>query len=187
VFIDKDDATRELHGKLATEKGYGWWLELYNRFGHGLLPMAEMCRFGDNGALRFRDSSGTSSEIVLSGANPLRVDLKNIRFEVLKTYIGPLPPHTEPRPGDGAMISVYVRASSFPLADQARAFSLLMRRRFRQKRITVKFRTDAYFLTDNVFPILYRFDPPGTPPTREQYERSKTMYCFCDRRGIPCR
>ena len=33
VFVDEGDATRELHGKLATEKGYDWWLDLYNSYG----------------------------------------------------------------------------------------------------------------------------------------------------------
>lgn len=186
VFIDKGDATRELYGKLRTEETYDWWLQLYNQFGRKLLPMAEFLSYEDNTVLRMRNSAGTCSEIVLSGNNFLRVRVSDIDFEILKTYFTPLPPHTVAAPGDEAMIWVYVRSSSFPNEDQAREFSLLMRKRFQQKRIIVMIRTDSYFITDGRFPIMYRFDQDATPPSREQYEQSKTMYCFCERPGIQC-
>ena len=152
-----------------------------------LLPMAEISKLDDNGVLRLRNSSGASSEILLSGDNFLHTQVRNIDFEILETYYHPLPPHVESSPGDEAMISVYVRASSFPSTKQATAFSLLMQERFHQNRIIVGFRTDAYFLTDGAFPILYRFDPQGTPPSHAEYEQSKTMYCFCDQPEIQCR
>ena len=186
VFIDKGDATRELYGKLATEETYDWWLGLYNQFGRKLLPMAEILTFEGNAVLRMRDSSGNCSETVLSGENFLRVGVDHIDFEILETYYTGLPPHTASAPGDEAMVWVYVRCSSFPTPDEAREFSLLMRKRFQQKRIIVVMRTDSYFITDGRFPILYRFDQNPTPPSQEQYERSQTMYCFCDRPDIRC-
>jgi len=187
VFVDREDATRENHGKLATEGDYDWWLDLYNQFGRKPLPMAEISRCGEDGVLRFRDEAGNSKEVILAGKNFLRLRLKGVAFEILKTNYHPLPPQTEPSPGDEAMVSVYVRAESFPSADLARAFSRLIQRRFRQKRVTVAIRTDAYFLTDGAFPIMYRFDSPGSPPSRGAYEKSRTMYCFCDVPGIQCR
>ena len=187
VFIDKNDAERELHGLMATEGDYDWWLNLYNRFGRTLLPMAEIQSYGNNAVLRLRDSAGKCSETVLSGDNFLRANVDNAKFEVLKIYYRSLPPHTEPRPGDETMISVYVRSSPFPTVEQARAFSQLMEERFQQKRVMVIFRADAFFLTDGAFPIMYRFDRAATPPSREEYAHSKTMYCFCDQPGLPCR
>jgi hypothetical protein len=187
VFVDEGDATREIHGKLKTGGDYGWWLDLYNQFGRRLLPMAEISRYGENGVLRLRDQTGDLKEMTLAGENFLRVGLQGVDFEILKTYFHPLPPQEESSPGDESMISIYVRASTFPTADLAREFSRLMQARFQQKRVTVAFRTDAFFLTDSGFPIVYRFDPPALPPSRETYQKSRTMYCFCDVPGIQCR
>jgi len=186
VFVDRNDAYRELYGKLVTEGDYDWWLKLYNKFGRKLLPKAEILSYRSNAVLRLRDRAGTCSEVVLSGDNFLRVHADNIEFEILEVYYHPLPPQSKPRHGDEAMVSLYVRASSFPKADQARAFALLMRKRFQQKQIIATIRTDSYFLTDNAFPIMYRFDATAAPPSPEQYKQSKIMYCFCDEPAIRC-
>jgi hypothetical protein len=187
VFVDKNDATRELYGKAATEKGYDWWLELFEKFGRTPLPMAEILSWQENAVLRLRDSSGTCSERVLSGENFLRSHEAGIEFEILRTSYHPLPPHERPSRGDEAMVTIYVRASSYPRTDQARQYSLLMRKRFQQKQILVLFRTDSFFLAQTAFPIIYRFDSTAKPPSREQYEQSKTMYCFCDDPDVRCR
>jgi hypothetical protein len=187
VFVDRDDAAREVSGKMVTEKGYEWWLDLYNKFWRKLLPMAEILSQGKNGVLRLRDGTGICSETLLSGDNFLRANADHVKFEILKIYYRGLPPHTKPSPGDEAVISIYVRASSYPSAEQAREFSRLTQSRFQQRRIRLIFRADAYFLADLEFPVMYRFDPAATPPSREEYEHSKTMYCFCDQPGIPCR
>jgi|SRR5271157_1195244 len=188
VFTDRDDGMREVSGKLkADELGYDWWVGLYNKFGRKVLPAAEVLGYQGNAVLRLRDSSGTCSEIVLAGDNFLRVHLGGLEFEILKTYYAPLPPHVEPSPGDEAMVFTYVRASSFPNTDQAREFSQLVLHRVQEKRVVVLFRTDDFFIDDNRFPIVYRFDPTTPPPSREQYRQSKTMYCFGDRPGILCR
>jgi hypothetical protein len=187
VFVDQEDATRETYGKLKTGGDYDWWLDLYNQFGRALRPMAEISRNMGDGVVRLRDQAGNSSETVLAGENFLHVRVENVDFEVLKIYYSPLPPQTASNPGDEAMISIYVRASSFPSADLARQFSHLMQVRFQQKRIMVALRSDSYFITDGAFPIMYRFDRQGLPPSRPAYETSPTMYCFCDVPGIQCR
>jgi hypothetical protein len=187
VFLDRSDATRESLGKLATETDYDRWLRLYTEFGHKLLPMAEILSYQNNAVLRLRDSAGTCSEVVLSGENFLRVQESGVDFEILKILYHSLPPHTQPSSGDEAMISIYVRSSSLPDVAQARDFTLLMHKRFRQNRLMVIFRTDAFFITDSIFPIMYRFDSRAVPPSREQYERSRTMHCFYDQPGLPCR
>jgi hypothetical protein len=187
VFIDRADAAHEVSGKMVTEKDYDWWLGLYNKYGRKLLPMAEFSGYGADGVLRLRDRYGTCSETVLSGENFLRASVDDVNFEVLQIYYRRLPPNTKPRPGDEAMISVYVRASAFPSVEQARGFSRLVQRRFREKQIIVEFRTDAFFIDDLFFPIMYRFDPAATPPSKEEYKHSKTMACICDEPGIPCR
>jgi hypothetical protein len=187
VFVDRGDLTREIYGKMVTEKGYEWWQELYDKFGRTLLPMAEFFGYGDNAVMRVRDSAGICSEVTLRGHDFLRVHGDGTEFEILKIYYHPLPAHLEPTSGDEAMVSVYVRASRFPTLDEAREFSRTMQQRFRQKRVIVDIRTDSYFITDSTFPILYRFDEKPAPPSREQYERSKTRYCFCDSPGILCR
>jgi hypothetical protein len=187
VFTDRTDAGRESGGKMGTEADYERWWKLYNGLGGKLLPMAEVLVYEKNAVLRLRNSAGVCSEVVLSGDNFLRTRLGSVSFEVLEIYYHSLPPGTAPSDGDEAMVTIFVRASAFPDEDQARQFSLLMQNRFEQKRIIVVFRSDAFFLTDEMFPIIYRFDPAAAPPSREEYERSKTMYCFCDRPGVLCR
>jgi hypothetical protein len=187
VFVDRGDLTREIYGKMVTEKGYEWWQELYDRFGGSLLPMAEFYGYGDNAVVRMRDSAGICSEVTLRGSNFLRVSGVGTEFEILKIYYWQLPAHLEPTSGDEAMVLIYVRASKVPSVDQARKFSRTMQQRFRQKRVIVEIRTDSYYITDSTFPILYRFDEKPAPPSREEYERSKTRYCFRDSPGILCR
>jgi hypothetical protein len=177
VFVDRDDAAREVSGKMLTDKDYDWWLDLYNKFGRKLLPMAEISGFRADAVLRLRDRNGNCSETVLSGDNFPRASVGDVKFEILETLYRWLPPHTKPRPGDDAMIDVYVRASSYPSVEQARTFSRLMQNRLQEKQIILMFRTDAFFIDDAFFPIMYRFDPAATPPTKEAYEHSKIMAC----------
>jgi len=187
VFVDRADAGRESAGLMGTEADYDRWLRLYNEFGRNLFPMAEILAYGNNAVLRLRNGAGVCTEVVLSGDNFLRVKSGGMDFEILEIYFHPLPPSTEPSPGDEAMVTIFVRASAFPDESRAREFSLLMQSRFQQKRVTVAFRADAFFLTDGMFPIMYRFDSTATTPGRDAYQKSKTMYCFCDVPGIPCR
>ena len=187
VFVDQRDAEREVSGKMRTDPSYDWWLDLYEKFGRNPLPMAEIYSYDGNGVLRLRDRSGACIESVLSGDNFLRVRLGPTDFEILKVYYRALPPHTDPVSGDEATVSIYVRTSTAPGTEQGREFSRLMQKRFQQKRIVVALRADAYFITDNIFPVVYRFDPNPTPPSSEQYEQRKTMYCVCDRPAIQCR
>jgi len=186
IFVDEDDATRELHGKLRTEGDYDWWSSLYNQFGRALLPMAEASGLGGNVVLRFRNQAGVSSETVLSGENFLRISLRGVDFDILKQSFSPLPPGVAPTSGDEAMIFIYVRASSFPDVRLAQEFGRLMRARLGERRIVVGFRTDSFFIEDTGFPIMYRFDPSLAPPSREQYEHSRTRYCFCDEPDVRC-
>ncbi len=186
VFLDRSDLTRELYGKFATDGDYDSWKNLYDKFGRSLLPMAEFLGYGDNAVMRLRDGAGVCSEVVLAGRNFLRMRDDGLVFEILESYYHRLPPNIRPSPGDQAMISVFVRASQFPSVGQARAFSKRLRGYFRQKRVIVAIRTDSYFLLDSGFPILYRFDERPAPPSREQYERVRTMYCFCEHAGILC-
>jgi len=186
VFVDRNDLTRELYGKLVTDKGYEWWKDLHDKFGRGMLPMAELLGYRENTVMRVRDGHGVCSEVVLAGRNFLHLYSGGVAFDILESYYHPLPPDVTQSFGDQAMVSVFVRASRFPTVVQARALSKTLRGYFLQKRVTVAIRTDSYFLTDSAFPILYRFDQAPDPPSRVQYELTKTMYCFGDRPGILC-
>ncbi len=187
VFVDRSDLTRELYGKLATEGTYETWEELYVKFGRSVLPMAELYGYEDNAVMRVRDSAGVCSQVTLAGQDFLSMRLDDTMFDILKIYYHPLPPDARPVPGDEAMVSVYARASAFPSVDRAREFSHALQQRFGQKRVVVHIRTDSYFITDGGFPVLYRFDQKPAPPSREQYEHSRTMYCFCEVTGTLCR
>lgn len=188
VFVDREDAAREVSGKMIveTDDDYDRWLDLYNKFGRKLRPMAEISGFGANAVLRLRDRNGNCSETVLSGDNFLQASVGDVKFEILEILYRLLPPHMKPRLGDDAMIDVFVRASSFPSVEQARTFSRLMQKRLQEKQIILMFRTDAFFIGDSFFPIMYRFDPATTPPTKEAYEHSKIMACSCNEPEIRC-
>jgi hypothetical protein len=186
VFVDEGDATRELHGKFATEGTYERWLWMYQRFGRQLLPMAQFNGYGDSAVLRLRDSAGKCSEIVLAGTDFLKIDSGGIKFEILQIGYHSLPPSTQPSSGDEAIVSVWLRASRLPTKDEARELSRFLQHRFLQKRVWAEFRTDSYFIDDDSFPIMYRFDPEPHPPGKEELERSKTVYCFCEQPGILC-
>ena len=178
VFVDAADAQRELHGKLTTEGTYQRWLRLYSAFGRKPLAMAELFGYANNAVLRLRDAAGICSEVVLAGNNFLRIESGGVRFEILHIYYHPLPPDVAPSPGDEAMISVYVRASQPPDLDRAEELSTLLQRRLRQKRVDVSIRTDSFFISDDSFPVVYRFDELSRPPTEREYASSQTVSCM---------
>jgi hypothetical protein len=186
VFVDESDATRESAGKLSVEIDYDWWWALYKRYGRELMPMAEISAYGTDAVLRIRTANNIVSERVLAGENFLHLKLETTNFEILKQLFHSLPPNTPPGPGDEAMVFIYVRASLFPSVDLARRVSSILQARVRQKRTIVLFRTDAYFIDDNFFPIVYRFDQPNSPPSLAQHETTKTMICSSGHPGITC-
>jgi len=187
VFVDRSDLTRELYGKMVTDQGYEWWQKLYIKFGQSLLPMAEFFGYENNIVMRLRDNAGNCSEVTLQGHDFLRVNRDDIEFEILKILYHPLPPNVSSKPGDEAEVTAYVRASQFPSAQQAKEFSRILQKNVRQKRVDVEIRTDTYFIDSSAFPILYRFDQKPAPPSLEEYQRSRTMFCFGENPGIPCR
>lgn len=190
VFSDQSDATRELYGKMVAESDYDWWLKLYNQFGRDMLPMAEIAGYGDNAVLRLRDASGKLSEAVLSGRNFLHVTLGGLRFEILKLAFDPPAPVDERGTGNRAVVRVYARFSQVEQATRPgslESFGKYAQGLFGQEQTVVALRRDAFFITDNRFPIVYRFDELSRPPSREEYDRSSTVYCFCDEDGVVCR
>jgi hypothetical protein len=188
MFVDEAEATRDLYGKLATGVDYERWSQLYEQFGRKLGPVAMIMSQGRDAVARLRDKGGNCTETVLAGSNWLRSRVSRVEFEILEAYYHPLPPIAdEPSPGDEAMVDINVRASPFPTMVQAQDFSSIMRSRFQERRVTIIIRQDAYFLTDEAFPIVYQFDETPSPPTKDEYLRSKTMYCFCDQPTIQCR
>ena len=117
----------------------------------------------------------------------LRVHGDGTEFEILKIYYHPLPAHwSQPRAMRRWFRSTRAHLGSRVWTKQGSS-AVLCNSAFRQKRVIVDIRTDSYFIMDSTFPILYRFDEKPAPPRREQYERSKTRYCFCDSPGMPMR
>jgi len=149
--------------------------------------MAEYYGYGDSAVLRVRDIAGACTETLLAGTNFLHLAADSISYDILQVYYHPLPPIVTASPGDEAMVSVWVRASRLPTERESREVSRVLQTRFQQRRVDVAFRADSYFISDDSFPIVYRFDPQPRPPSKEVFQRSKQVRCFADEPGIRCR
>lgn len=178
IFADRDDANRDLYGKLRTEEDYEWWKQLYDRYGRTLAPAAELVGRKGRVSMRIRFATGHCKEVTLEGTSLLHFGDGDYSYELLRVAFRPLPPGQTPVETAGAEITVWIRARRLPNSDRAQLFRARLVDLFGSSRLTVVFRSDAWFLLDGGFPIVYRFDEKPVPPTKEQFQAGPTRYCM---------
>lgn len=193
IFVDEHDARRTVFGKSTTDVTYAGWRQDYEAYGKEALPMAQTIAIRGDAVLRWRDAGGRIGRKVLAGSDPLLIRLQGHTFEILELAMWKLRPYVFPQPTDPMWVSAAVQTPPTSLS-RLRAFAALLLKRFERSEMSISFRNDTWFLTNEAFPVVYRFGQALNPPTEREYRRAFSGHCYirggrtsCDVRGEPAK
>ncbi len=176
VFVDADDERRTDSGKGQTDVTYAYWRRLYELHGRQALPMARTLAVGQDAVLQWRDQAGRIGRKVLSGNDPLLVRQSGHLFEILDIGMWKLP-YSDRVYKNSMRASAIVRTRPTS-AEQLRAFFDYLASRLDLADFSVYFRSDHWFITNDSFPIVYRFDQVLDPPTERDYIGRFRGHCY---------
>jgi hypothetical protein len=138
------------------------------------LPGAELISYGASSAMLFRSPSGVTESKILRGADPRVFDSLTCSAELL--YVSAAPPSYNERV-DSPQATFYFRSAKEPTEQCARELAQGLSTKTRIRAFDLWLRSDAWFIEDELFPILYAFDNSRTPPSEADYKASKTAGC----------
>jgi hypothetical protein len=176
IFTDRGEARRYGAGKGRTDLTYYDWRHFFDTHHDIEGAFAEGIAIGSNSVLRFRDFDGTLQRVVLSGTDPLKVNIENHEFEILHIAFWDIR-HAKlnVKPDLGARIFMRSRRTlNGKLCEDT--FRLFVGR-IGIGHITISFREDVWFIESEDFPIVSPFEPKATPPAYADYKRSVTVFC----------
>jgi hypothetical protein len=142
----------------SSAESFATWLKAWRSAARVPWRVAEMTAVGGDAVLRIR-AGRSSTRVVIAGRDPLQVEVRGRRYEILHI-------------SGSSRATLYVRGPQ-PLAcgDLYR----VLRPRFGTP-ITIKLRTDPWFVRDPGFPPFYWFQS-SLPPTREAIESAPQATC----------
>jgi hypothetical protein len=134
------------------------WLKAWRSAARVRWRVAEMTAIGNDAVLRIRVVR-SASRATLSGRDPLVLDIGGRRYDILHI-------------SGAARATVYVRG---PKPLPCEEIHRVLRRKL-DGPVTVKVRTDPWFVRDPGFPAFYWFYS-GEPPSREAVEAAQQAVC----------
>jgi hypothetical protein len=186
VFVNSDDAFRELRGKGALDYGYPWWRQLYERYGRHPFPKAEVTAFGGSSVLRIRSADGTVKRVVLAGHDFFTIVRGAGTYQILEICASILPLDKRPKPHDWGTLNFYIQTSTIPSKQEAEALTRELIHISGETRISTMFQADTFFADSGQFPIIYRFGPAAPPPPEREFGIPKSSGCTSDESGVYC-
>lgn len=154
---------------------YEVWRKLFGTSSAKATGVAQLVMIRGDAILRFRSQDAKVVEKVLYGRNPLVLDTKHGRLEILELAVEPAPY----RKG-----SIKLQAWAFIKTGQTLTPELgsgafeVIRDRLPIPLVAASVRNDCWFISEWRFPLIYPFAPPGqAPPSDEEYSRSTTIHC----------
>lgn len=169
-----------------TEITYAKWEYYYRNYASEPLPMAEAIAIGDSAVLRFRDENDKVERVVLSGADPLVLDVEGTRFEILHLRFRTVPKVRLGQEVEPLGARFFIRTDGKLTNELGIKATRILADRVRLQNVIADFRNDAWFITDGSFPLVYPFEPWATPPSFEDYYRSVSMLCEIEPERISC-
>ena len=186
VFVNSDDAFRELRGKGGVDYGYSWWRQLYERYGRHPLPKAEVTAFGGSSVLRIRSADGTVKRVVLSGHDFFTIVRGATTYQILEICASILPLQARPKPHDWGVLNFYIQSSTIPSKHEAEALTRELVHISGEAQISTQFQADTFFADSGRFPIVYRFGPTAPPPPEREFGIPKSSGCTSDETRVYC-
>jgi hypothetical protein len=175
------DADRLLAGpRLEFHCTYEEWLAKVSesRVQQGECPVVqEAMKVGASIVYRSIDKKCSIDHLLLQGgSDPLLLRIGNSQIEILSMDFG------EPAKADRkqrAQFRLYAWADRRSVTEAlARALTAKMKAMAGGLDVSVRLRSDAWFLADCGFPLLYGFGKrEGVPPTKEQFLHTRTVFC----------
>jgi hypothetical protein len=158
------------------------WREIFDIAAGEKTQAAEAISMGRNRVLRVRQADGSIIRKVLSGRDPLVIELAGKEYDIV--YFGFSGPN---RFGLQESVFVFVRARG-PV-DSAVGGELLNRvkRFFPAVGVRLEIRNDAWFVYQDRYPFFNPFNGDRDVPSQGEYEGSPTLTCLESADGASCR
>ncbi len=185
IFTDELDARRTGSGKGSTDVSYEGWRQLYELYGRRPQPMAETIVTQRGAVMRWRDAVGHVGRVVLKGQDPLVVRLDGSTFEILELAVSRGEDDYMYSPLAPTRVYLAVRTRA-PGLERARKYTLLLAKQWGLAHVSASFRQDSWFITNERFPLVYRFEETMPPPTEAEYRASATNSCLLASGRIHC-
>jgi len=169
--------------KCQSDYNYRVWEGQFDELRSRPLPGAELISYDASSVMLFRDAAGTINRKVLSGTDPRMIGSPACSAELL--YVHPSPPSLNPHV-DSTEATFFFRSAKKPTEQCARELAGELRRIIQLGAFDFRVRSDAWFIEDESFPIVYAYDKMLDSPTETDYRASKEAGCFLNATRFSC-
>ena len=150
---------------------YDHWRGLYDSAANSPNEIAEMISIGADAVLRMRDANGNINRRLLAGKDPLHIEVQGDQFDVVYLAFSGSGPYALHR------VDAYIRASAKLKAEVGLQLLRVLQSKLQELEVSVSVRNDAWFIHEPTYPFFNPFTEALTPPTAEEYDRTKTLRC----------
>ena len=140
-------------------------------------PIAEITSLGGSAVLRWRGVDGRIGKKVLHGEDPMRMQVGGSEVELLHVVGVEAKPRFRDPPEELYRIHYFARTRDQPSLELARAAAHELSTRVGLRMISVELAEDHWFLDYSLFPIVYRYETVGEPPSCEEYSGGLRARC----------
>lgn len=171
-FSSIDDQGTFLLGKPGNYCPYDTWRMKYEKAASTPMQIAEFVRVGDSSILLMRHRDATLTRRVLSGEDPMVLNVNGTRLNILHFATTEL----NSRSSESRLL-VYAQTAA-PLKPELGAAALeALFGKLTFAEVILGVRGDSWFINDTPYPVLPPFAPDSPPPSKEQYSHSPEMAC----------
>lgn len=160
-----DPLPQPAHGRT-----YDYWRGIYDQTPK-VNEIAEMIAIGSNAVVRMREASGRVVRRVLSGQDPLQIDVRGEQYEIL--HIG----FTNPSPYILQRADVFIQTGAFLQKEMGLELLRILKPVFADIEVSVYIRNDPWFINASNYPFFNPLIGDRTPPSQEEYRATPTLSC----------
>ena len=150
---------------------YEHWRGLHDSLGRSPNEIAEMVAIGNDAVLRMREANGNIRRRVLTGKDPLRIEIDGAHFEIV--YVA----FTAPSASILQRADVYVKTESELKVEAGLGLLGKLQPVFPDLELFLAIRNDAWFIYEPSYPFSNPFVEERNPPTAEECAKTRTLKC----------
>lgn len=152
-------------------KPYPFWMIQYKAIAKEKFPIGELIALDGSAVLRYRNTTGTVSETVLTDRDPRPVLLDSFQGRIVHFGLS----GRMPKP----WLQVYVVGTGTISAKAGADYIAAVARQMGLEDSTVEFRPDPWFINEIWGPWFPLFEQQrGEPPGEAEFNSTKTLRCF---------
>lgn len=179
LFYQHENGRRD-NSKPAVDTSYGLWQDLYQEFKDRLPAAGEFLSVKGNAVLRVRSLSGAVERRVLAEDDPLKIHSMSCDAEIIHFSV-------TPQSDGSASVHFFALSNRAGEIHCARETSAVLAEYVPASDLSLQLRSDAWFIEDAGFPIVYLFQERVTAPTLAEYRAGARSGCSLYRGKLMCR